>query len=101
MAARSARAHQENSARARPSAWAVNSRLGQLAAARAHREDSARARRGQVTLSVTAAAVPASRLPPRVMQPSGLRPSPTDAAAETGRWATSHRDVAAPKGGAK
>ena len=43
-------------------------------------------------------AVPASRLPPRVMQPSGLRPSPTDAAAETGRWATSHRDVAAPKG---
>ena len=46
-------------------------------------------------------AVPASRLPPRVMQPSGLRPSPTDAAAETGRWATSHRDVAAPKGGAK
>ena len=75
-----------------------NSRLGQLAAARAHREDSARARRGQVTLSVTAAAVPASRLPPRVMQPSGLRPSPTDAAAETGRWATSHRDVAAPEG---
>ena len=43
-------------------------------------------------------AAPASRLPPRVMQPSGLRPSPTDAAAETGRWATSHRDVAAPKG---
>ena len=39
-----------------------------------------------------------SRLPARVMQPSGLRPSPTDAAAETGRWATSHRDVAAPKG---
>ena len=32
------------------------------------------------------------------MQPSGLRPSPTDAAAETGRWATSHRDVAAPEG---
>ena len=32
------------------------------------------------------------------MQPSGLRPSPTDAAAETGRWATSHRDVAAPVG---
>ena len=51
-----------------------------------------------LALSVTAAAVPASRLPPRVMQPSGLRPSPTDAAAETGRWATSHRDVAAPKG---
>ena len=42
-----------------------------------------------------------SRLPARVMQPSGLRPSPTDAAAETGRWATSHRDVVAPKGGAK
>ena len=39
-----------------------------------------------------------SRLPARVMQPSGLRPSPTDAAAETGRWATSHRDVAAPEG---
>ena len=31
-----------------PSAWAVNSRLGQLAAARAHREDSARARRRRV-----------------------------------------------------
>ena len=29
---------------------------------------------------------PPSRLPPRVMQPSGLRPSPTDAAAETKRW---------------
>ena len=27
-----------------------------------------------------------SRLPARVMQPSGLRPSPTDAAAETKRW---------------
>ena len=29
---------------------------------------------------------PPSRLPARVMQPSGLRPSPTDAAAETKRW---------------
>ena len=28
----------------------------------------------------------------------GRRPAPTDAAAETGRWATSHRDVAAPRG---
>ena len=46
-------------------------------------------------------AVPASRLPPRVLSASGRRPAPTDAAAETGRWATSHRDVAAPKGGAK
>ena len=43
-------------------------------------------------------AVPASRLPPRVLSASGRRPAPTDAAAETGRWATSHRDVAAPKG---
>ena len=41
---------------------------------------------------------PASRLPPRVLSASGRRPAPTDAAAETGRWATSHRDVAAPKG---
>ena len=39
-----------------------------------------------------------SRLPPRVLSASGRRPAPTDAAAETGRWATSHRDVAAPKG---
>ena len=46
-------------------------------------------------------AVPASRLPPRVLSASGRRPAPTDAAAETGRWATSHRDVVAPKGGAK
>ena len=52
-------------------------------------------------LSVTAGAVPASRLPPRVLSASGRRPAPTDAAAETGRWATSHRDVAAPEGGAK
>ena len=43
-------------------------------------------------------AVPASRLPPRVLSASGRRPAPTDAAAETGRWATSHRDVAAPEG---
>ena len=43
-------------------------------------------------------AVPASRLPPRVLSASGRRPAPTDAAAETGRWATSHRDVAAPRG---
>ena len=41
---------------------------------------------------------PASRLPPRVLSASGRRPAPTDAAAETGRWATSHRDVAAPEG---
>ena len=54
-----ARAHREDSARARPSAWAVNSRLGQLAAARAHREDSARARRGRVgPLSRLAATAP-------------------------------------------
>ena len=46
-------------------------------------------------------AATASRLPPRVLSASGRRPAPTDAAAETGRWATSHRDVAAPKGGAK
>ena len=51
-----------------------------------------------LALSVTAAAVPASRLPPRVLSASGRRPAPTDAAAETGRWATSHRDVAAPRG---
>ena len=43
-------------------------------------------------------AAPASRLPPRVLSASGRRPAPTDAAAETGRWATSPRDVAAPKG---
>ena len=43
-------------------------------------------------------AVPASRLPPRVLSASGRRPAPTDAAAETGRGATSHRDVAAPEG---
>ena len=42
-----------------------------------------------------------SRLPPRVLSASGRRPAPTDAAAETGRWATSHRDVAAPKGGSQ
>ena len=41
---------------------------------------------------------PATRLPPRVLSASGRRPAPTDAAAETGRWATSHRDVAAPVG---
>ena len=34
-----------------PSAWALNSRQWQLAAARAHQENSARARRGRVTLS--------------------------------------------------
>ena len=56
---------------------------------------------GWGALSVTAGAVPASRLPRRVLSASGRRPAPTDAAAETGRWATSHRDVAAPKGGAK
>ena len=43
-------------------------------------------------------AATASRLPRRVLSASGRRPAPTDAAAETGRWATSHRDVAAPKG---
>ena len=52
-------------------------------------------------LSVTAGAVPASRLPRRVLSASGRRPAPTDAAAETGRWATSHRDVAAPEGGSQ
>ena len=44
MAARSARAHQVTNARPRPSAWALNSRPWQLATARAHQEDSARAR---------------------------------------------------------
>ncbi len=43
-------------------------------------------------------AATASRLPRRVLSASGRRPAPTDAAAETGRWATSHRDVAAPEG---
>ena len=57
-----ARAHRENSARARPSAWAVNSRLGQLAAARAHRENSARARRGRVALSAPCGGTLACRL---------------------------------------
>ena len=38
---------------------------------------------------------PASRLPPRVLSASGRRPEPTDAAAETGCWATSHWDVTA------
>ena len=51
--------------------------------------------RWQVALSVTAAAVPASRLPARVLSASGRRPEPTDAAAETGCWATSHWDVTA------
>ena len=39
-----ARAHRENCARARPSAWVLNSRLWQLAVARAHQKYSARAR---------------------------------------------------------
>ena len=44
-------------------------------------------------------AATASRLPPRVLSASGRRPAPTDAAAETGRWATSPPGlVAAPKG---
>ena len=121
-----------------PSAWALNSRLWQLAAARAHREDSARARKKPSGASVKvlpaffkklagcraqfaggkrpAPTEPAGETralrpcPYRraahekklgkqgVLVPSGDRSGPTDAAAETGRWATSHRDVAAPKG---
>ena len=66
--------------------------------ARAHQEASARARRRLLKKPSPPSLGGHSRLPARVMQPSGLRPSPTDAAAETGRWATSHRDVAAPEG---
>ena len=39
---------------------------------------------------------PPSRLPARVLVPGGHRPGPTGAEAETGRWATCHRHVAAP-----
>ena len=39
-----------------------------------------------------------SRLPARVLRPSGARPGPTEVATETGRWATCHRHVAAPFG---
>ncbi len=42
-----------------------------------------------------------SRLPARVLRPSGARPGPTEVATETGRWATCHRHVAAPIGGAE
>ena len=46
--------------------------------------------------SRTAAQLPSqSRLPARVLAASGRRPEPTDAAAETGCWATSHWDVTA------
>ena len=42
-----------------------------------------------------------SRLPARVLRPSGARPGPTEVATATGRWATCHRHVAAPIGGAE
>ena len=94
-----ARAYREDCARPRPSAWALNSRLGvlvpsgdrsgltepageTLAIARAHRTASARARPSAWVLkSRRVAARGDSRL--GVLVPSGDRPGPTEPAGET------------------
>ena len=54
-----------------PSAWALDSRQWQLAAARAHREDSARARRGRVTLSALPWRAPPPKGEARLGSPFG------------------------------
>src|SRR5699024_11765243 len=67
-----------------PSAWALNSRLWQLAAARAHREDSARARKKPSGASVKVLPAFFKKLAGcRAQFAGGKRPAPTEPAGET------------------
>ena len=111
MAARFARAHQEASARARRRRVKVSSTFSKVAGGRwcpvgtVQRLVSAAASVGAGRLPLADSTRGGSRETPRLSRTVAPRPlshgcrrASVSAAASVGRWATSHRDVAAPKG---